>query len=136
MKWIDDDGGRKRAGYKGKARDCFCRAVAIATQLPYRQVYAAINDRAKLERKSKRSSARAGVTTKTARAVMADLGWQWVPTMGIGTGSRVKLRDLPHKRIVVRLSRHYTAMVEGVIHDDHDPSRNGTRCVYGYWKAD
>ena len=33
----------------------------------------------------------------------------------------------------MRLSRHITAVVDGVIHDTHDPSRKGTRCVYGYW---
>jgi hypothetical protein len=24
--------------------------------------------------------------------------------------------------------------IDGVIHDTHDPSRNGTRFVYGYWQ--
>ena len=36
-------------------------------------------------------------------------------------------------RIIVRLSKHYTCLIDGIIHDTHDPSRNGTRCVYGYW---
>ncbi len=31
--------------------------------------------------------------------------------------------------------RHYTAVIDGVINDTHDPSREGTRCVYGYWVA-
>ena len=25
-------------------------------------------------------------------------------------------------------------MIDGVIHDTYDPTRGGTRCVYGYWK--
>lgn len=25
---------------------------------------------------------------------------------------------------------------DGVIRDTHDPSRDGTRCVYGYWTAE
>lgn len=37
-------------------------------------------------------------------------------------------------RIIVRLSRHISAVIDGVIHDTYDPSRDGTRCVYGYWK--
>ena len=41
--------------------------------------------------------------------------------------------ELPSGRIVVSLSKHYTALVDGIIHDTHDPSRGGTRCVYGYW---
>ena len=36
-------------------------------------------------------------------------------------------------RLVVSLSRHWTAVIDGVIFDTHDPSRRGTRCVYGYW---
>ena len=37
-------------------------------------------------------------------------------------------------RLIVAVSRHYCAVIDGVIHDLYDPSRNGTRCVYGYWK--
>jgi len=29
--------------------------------------------------------------------------------------------------------RHLTAVIDGVIHDTHDPSRDGTRSVYGYY---
>ena len=136
MDWIETDGGRKAAGFKGKARDCFCRAVAIAMELDYRKVYDSINQQAKTEKVGKgkkRSSARTNVYTFTARRFMRAYGWIWVPTMGIGTGSKVKLADLPPGRLVVRLSRHFTAVVNNVIHDDHDPSRGGTRCVYGYW---
>ena len=32
------------------------------------------------------------------------------------------------------VSKHITAVVDGVIHDTFDPSRDGTRCVYGYWQ--
>lgn len=28
----------------------------------------------------------------------------------------------------------YAAVVDGVVRDTHDPSRDGTRCVYGYWR--
>ena len=34
-----NDGGRADAGYKGKAGDCVVRAIAIATGLPYQEVY-------------------------------------------------------------------------------------------------
>ena len=56
--------------------------------------------------------------------------------MGIGTGCKVHLRkdELPMGRIIVALSKHYAAVIDGVVHDTHDPSRSGTRCVYGYWR--
>lgn len=40
MKFVYDDGGRAAAGFKGKkVGDCICRAVAIATGKPYRDVH-------------------------------------------------------------------------------------------------
>ncbi len=56
--------------------------------------------------------------------------------MAIGSGCTVHLRigELPAGRLVVSLSKHMTAVIDGVIHDTYDPSRGGTRCVYGYWR--
>ncbi|AOS94918.1 hypothetical protein AN480_28150 (plasmid) [Mycobacterium intracellulare subsp. chimaera] len=138
--WQYNDGGRAAAGYKGPAGDCVTRAISIATTLPYRDVYALINSAAKRERQpggaGKKSSARSGVHKKTLRRVMADLGWLWVPTMHIGSGCRVHLRadQLPSGRLVVSVSRHTVAVLDGIIHDTHDPTRDGTRCVYGYYR--
>lgn len=152
MKHIYNDGGRSAAGYSGKAGDCACRALAIAAGIPYQQAYDLINQFASRERKGTRkrgmSNARTGVHSATMRRVMDSLGWKWTATMGIGTGCKVHLRDneLPAGRLVVLVSRHFTAVIDGVIHDTHDPQRlgvecadadkadiNGTRCVYGYW---
>ena len=140
MSFIQNDGGRKAAGFKGVTGDCATRAVAIATGLPYRQVYDRINVLAKLERTSKRktskSNARTGVYRETLDKVLAELDWVWVPTMKVGQGCTVHLRsdELPPGRIIVRLSRHFCAVIDGVPHDTHDCSRKGTRCVYGYWR--
>lgn len=138
--FVFDDGGRAEAGFRGKAGDCAVRAVAIATGRPYRQIYDDINLLAVDERprgNRKRSNARLGVHSRTLNRYLEMLGWEWVPTMGIGTGCQVHLRsdELPGGRLVVRLSRHFAAVVNGVIHDLNDPSRDGTRCVYGYWQA-
>jgi hypothetical protein len=67
---------------------------------------------------------------------MRSLGFKWTPIMAVGTGCRVHLRadELPLGRLVVKISRHYSAVIDGVIHDTHDPSRGGTRCVYGCWR--
>ena len=66
---------------------------------------------------------------------MAELGFVWTPTMAIGQGCTVHLRadELPKGNLIVSVSSHFVAMIDGVIHDTHDPSRQGTRCVYGYW---
>lgn len=154
MKVIIDDGGRAAAGFRGTAGDCVCRSIAIATGRPYREVYARLAAGTGSQRAGKRgkrsASARDGINTDRAwfRAYMAELGFSWTPTMTIGSGCRVHLHDgeLPAGRLVVSLSKHYTAVIDGAIHDTHDPQReeiwyrgDGTpasisrRCVYGYW---
>lgn len=139
MKWVYDDGGRSKY-FKGKAGDCFCRAVAIATETDYKVVYDLINEIAKTERTGKRkkgiSNARTGVYKATADKVMERLGWEWVATMSIGAGCRTHLEadELPAGRIVARVSKHFVAVIDGVVHDTYDSTREGNRCVYGYWR--
>lgn len=150
MTWTFDDGGRSAAGFRGEAGDCVTRAIAIATQLPYRQVYDALHEQAlgsrsnmvRLQRRygdqaRRHASPRGGVPRRIYGPYLAELGWQWTPTMQIGSGCQVHLRadELPGGRIIARLSKHICAVIDGVIHDTHDPSRDGTRCVYGYFSA-
>jgi hypothetical protein len=139
MRWIKDDGGRAAAGYKGAAGDCVTRSIAIATGRSYQEVYDAINALATTERTGKRkrgkSDARNGVYEATKRKYLASLGWKFTPTMHIGSGCKVHLveGELPMGRLIVNVSKHTTAVIDGVIHDTHDCSREGTRCVYGYF---
>ena len=136
MKWVYNDGGRDAAGYKGKARDCVTRAVAIAANLNYGYVYSALNKAAVYKRRDgAKSYARTGVFKPDIRRFMQGLGWKWTPTMRIGSGCQVHLREgeLPAGRLVVSTSRHLVAVIDGVIHDTLDCSRSGSRCVYGYW---
>jgi len=140
-----DDGGRADAAFKGEAGDCVTRAVAIASGRPYREVYDALSEiqstLRNTKRRSKSRSARTGVSTKRKafRDYMASLGFTWRATMGIGTGCTVHLKrgEIPATgRHVVMLSRHACALVDGVVRDAYDPSRGGTRCVYGLWSLD
>lgn len=137
MKWRFDDGGRYEALRKRCAGDCVARSVAIATEIPYGIIHQWIHDLGVKERirKGHRSHPDRGVNKVVYRQLLRSLGWQWQPTMGIGTGCRVHLREheLPPGRLVVEVSRHMCAVVDGIIHDTYDPSRGGTRCVYGYW---
>lgn len=168
MKYQYNDGGREAAGFKGTAGDCVTRAVCIAAQMPYDEVYERLSRGMQTQRTTKRgsakSSARNGVNTgrKWFKDYMAAIGFEWISTMGIGTGCQVHLADgeLPMGRLVVRVSKHVCAVIDGVIHDNHDPSEraatiypahhadipkgayqmdNGSwcykpdRCVYGYW---
>ena len=139
MKFVYDDGGRAAAGYIGDTRDCVCRAIAIAAQRPYKEVYDLINKYAKNERitkrNPKRSNARTGCRKETAQKILEHYGFTWVATMHIGQGCTVHLREneLPKGRIVCNLSGHFVAVIDGVLHDTYDCTRDGSRCVYGYY---
>ena len=140
MKYQFNDGGRMAAGFSGSTGDCYCRAIAIATGTNYQTVYDNLIVAGETEKKKKRqrgvSHPRTGIYIHTGKAYLKALGWTWVPTMHIGSGCKVHLRDgeLPTDRtLIVQVSRHLVAVVKGVIHDNHDCSRNETRCVYGYW---
>ncbi len=169
MKFQFNDGGRTAAGYTGPAGDCVCRAIAIAAERPYREVYDALAEGCATERRTRRSGKVSGrrtaamgvhTTRKWFKDYMVSLGFRWVPTMRVGQGCKVHLAagELPMGRLVVAVSKHYTAVIDGVIHDTYNPQREpfaifsgnqvlredgtlgneivrmqGGRCVYGYW---
>lgn len=131
MKFTYNDGGSGTS----KNRDCVVRAIAIATEQKYTDVRDRVNYLADNEYFDG-SDANDGVHKKLYKDYLTSLGWKWTPTMGIGTGCKVHLHDgeLPMGRLVVSVSRHLVAVIDGVINDTFDCSRNGTRCVYGYWR--
>lgn len=144
---VRTDGGRgcwpgqaEQARDRGRtSRDCVCRAIAIATEMPYWEVHEGLLAQRESMRQTRRvrvSSPDSGVNRVVYERYLAALGWEWVPVMGIGTGCTMRLAvgEVPAGRIIVRLSRHLAAVIDGVLHDSHDCSRGGTRCVYGYWK--
>jgi len=140
--FVYDDGGRSEH-FKGVTGDCVVRAITIAAELPYKQVYDDLFEASREYKAKSRSKAakrlspspRTGVYKEVFKPYLESLGWEWTPTMAIGSGCQVHLRpdELPSGRIIVNLSRHIAAVIDGVVHDLYDPSREGTRCVYGYW---
>ncbi|MBQ3475825.1 MAG: hypothetical protein IJH20_06630 [Bacilli bacterium] len=135
-----NDGGRAKYFSAERVGDCVCRAIAIGNDMDYKEVYDLINKYAKKEHVGKRkkgiSNARNGVYKDTIKRVLEDLGWTWVATMEIGKGCQVHLRanEIPmNETIIVNVSKHTTCVKNGVINDTYDCSREGTRCVYGYY---
>jgi len=165
--FVYNDGGRKAAGFKGHTGDCVTRSIAIVTGKPYKEVYDALNELSnpfnnkKHKRIRGKSNARTGVHKPVYHNYLLSLGMKWTPTMLIGQGCRVHLRadELPKGRIICRLSRHLTAVIDGVINDTFNPARETNvvefkeklsdiqrkqfaevehkytsgRCVYGYY---
>lgn len=175
MQFVYNDGGRKAAGFQGKAGDCVARSIAIATGLPYTIVYDRLANGNADQRSSRHSRSKSSHGVRTASHgiwttrkwfldYMHELGFVWTPTMLVGQGCKVHLHDneLPMGRLIAKLSKHYTAVIDGVINDTYDPRRevhcirplssgplkpgewineNGVcsvsrRCVYGYWKLE
>lgn len=145
LPFVYDDGGRQAAGYRGYAGDCVARSICIATGRPYKEVYDrlahgnATQRRSTRQRHKKPRSARNGINTDRQwfKDYMVELGFRWIATAMVGQVTRVHLRadELPATgTLVVKVSRHYTTVVDGVLRDTHDPSRDGTRMVCGYWE--
>ena len=141
-----DDGGRAAAGYKGKAGDCVIRSLAIVTNYSYQKIYDdlykanqefRIISKTKLAKslKQKNDSPRTGTHRVVLKKYLKKLGWNWTPTMFIGQGCKVHLKkkELPCGTLLVSCSKHITVVKDGILYDTYDCSRNGTRCVYGYW---
>ena len=140
--FIFNDGGRAEAGYKGQTGDCVCRSICIVTGKSYDEVYQALAEGNFTQRKSKHSkkgkrTAANGINTKRKwfNEYMVSLGFKWVPTMFVGVGCKMHLKkeELPTGKIICNVSKHFVAVVDGVINDIYDCSREGTRCVYGYY---
>lgn len=145
LTFIHNDGGREEAGFKGSARDCVTRSIAIITGLPYKEVYKALAAGTGSQRASKRTpkrqpSANNGINTKRKwfKEYMQSLGFTWHPTLQVGKKTRTRLNktDLPDGKLVVALSKHYTAVDNGQLLDTFDCSKNGNRIVLGYWKRE
>lgn len=151
LPWVKHDGNRSaepRFGGVSPASDCAVRAIAIASRQPYGLVYedltAIQKDWAHTSRSkgakavllSRKWHARHGVHREVLHTYFRWHGWDWVPTMGIGTGTTVHMAEgeLPDGRLVVNLSKHLAAVVHGSVYDTHDPCRGGDRAVYGYWR--
>jgi hypothetical protein len=131
ISFIQDDGGRAAAGFTGTAGDCVVRAVAIASGRLYKEIHNELSEWQGYD-------ADAGGNTTghyTYKRFIENLGFKWIPVMHVGSGCKMHLRagELPMGRIIVRASVHVVAVIDGVIHDTHDCSRGGKRCVYGYF---
>jgi hypothetical protein len=150
-RWVKDDGGRSKSGIPRadqEVGDCVARAIAIATQRPYREVHDALVVRS-VEHAHVDNSAygkwvrrRGGVRAFDADHGCSDgaygpylesLGWKFTSTKD----QRIRLRadELPPGRLIAKVHRHLVAVIDGVIRDTHDSGGAGRRPMTGYWSA-
>lgn len=144
LKYSFHDGGRKDAGFKGFTGDCAVRAISIASQEDYEYCYDRLFEIQKdfLSRKRSKKwdkatpSPRTGTFRDCLNTLVEELGGKWVTCMEIGSGCKIHMNadELPKGIIICRVSKHYSTVIDHKIFDTFDPSRNGNRCVYGYWE--
>lgn len=124
--WVYNDGGRAQAGYRfHEAGDCVSRAIAIATEMPYELVVDMVDKASK----GRRGSSQSGAYDFAYNGILTALGWK-------RTTSKAHLNsdEFPPGRLILEVSSHMVALIDGVIHDTYDPSYHGSRRVYAYWK--
>ena len=126
--------------------DCVPRAITIATGLPYEIVFDELqrrqtewriksNSKKAYNKKPHRNKCYMGTYKEAYKPYLEELGWTWVPKMFIGQGFKTYLRkeDLPPGRLIVKVRRHLTSVIDGVLNDTWDCSEEGNKGVYGYY---
>lgn len=117
------------------------RAVAIATGLDYVTVWNELYELC--QHVTQRPNCRRTDHPETfvdkdiLAAYLAGLGWRWRATQRVGACEKVLLsrRLLPDQgTYICRISKGWVCLKDGVLHDVTDPSRDGTRLVYGWFE--
>jgi len=124
--FIFNDGGRSHY-FKGRAGDCATRAMSIALELDYKLCY---DELAKAHSaKTGKRSARNGIYKDDFDTVLKRHGWIWHSAPKF-EGRKARYSDMPQGRVIVRMARHFAAVIDGVLYDAWDSC---DKMVYGYW---
>lgn len=107
--FVFDDGGKAETG-SSKVKDCVVRALSIALEHGYAVTQELVGN-------------------ENWRRLLRRLGWQWQD------GPPVKLTnaELPPGRLIVQAEGHLVAVVDGTVHDTHDPNRDLPRVITGFY---
>src|SRR5262249_16757383 len=154
-RWVKDDGGRSRSQVaragrrKNSTGDCVARAITIATGKDYDEVHSALTVLSVRQIYSAPDGAYAkwgrrkggvcffdpdhGCGEAAFGSYLKSLGWKFTSTKD----QKVRLRadELPRGRLIVSISRHLVAVIDGVIHDTFNCGESGRKQVKGYWSA-
>lgn len=130
-----DDGGRASTGWKPNVRDCVVRAIAIAEQRPYIDVYDELSALMKRDRRSSATSARNGVYDHVWMPYLRARGWKRVECFAPGSPKlRMRTVDMPaNATIICVMKGHLATVIDRRLHDTYDCSKGGERRVLSYW---
>lgn len=126
--YIENDGGRKAAGFKAKSNDCAIRSLSIAANIEYKEAMMLIKEFSAKGKKGNKAIAN-GVYREDFDAALRSIGWQWHQAPKF-EGRKARYSDIDGIAIL-RMAKHFAAVVNGELHDTWDSSG---KMVYGYWK--
>ena len=136
MKYKANDGGRERAGWKGKrAGDCVPRAIAIATGEHYRDIRRRLDTLTNEMTGGLHRTTNNGTYPPVYHRYLTDKGFNLVITKG------KYLKDLPTKGVYIAvLPRHVVTVIDGVANDSYDSTKSKrTKCgsprLRGYYEV-
>lgn len=138
--FIFNDGGR-HLYFKGRVGDCGCRAAAIITGEDYKFVYDNLFSLQKdylrrhpsLARKWPNPSPRNFLFRDVLTEYLKPHGYEWKSLHGIGVGASRRVEDViaEYPNCIMRLRRHFSAVVDGQNHDTWPQKSH--KVVYGVW---
>ncbi len=134
--WVYNSGGYEKD--KNQLPNCpYTRAISVATGMDYKDCYMLINKYIEEEGYDELyiQNCRQEIVKTVIKKILADLNIQncWRSKFSQGCIIHLKKEELPLGTIIVQISKGLTTLIDGVIQDIYDPSRDGTRCVYSIW---
>ena len=134
MRWQYNDGGKKRAGFKGESGDCSLRAISIATNQHYRTVKKVMDQMVIEMTGGLHRSCNNGTPEPVSHRYLTERGWELVLT------KNSYLNDIPKRGTFIAVSpRHNCAVINGTVQDtwrSHQSNRTktGYPVLQGYYK--
>lgn len=120
------DAGRSQSKRPKQRQDCVIRAIAIAEERPYDQIFDTFSDGGRKNN--------TGTPKKLWKLYLH--AFQRIAFPARAGLARVNLarftEENPKGRYVLQMAGHLTACIDGVIHDTEPPRESG--CVYACWK--
>ena len=114
LKFKHNDGGRSIYFGKRQTGDCVVRAIAIATNKHYRDVW---HDLLKI---SKRTGFMPNNRETYETYLIKHLGWYKHKCLRQANGKKYLVKQVYHKQAIILTRGHLTAMVDGVVNDLFD----------------
>lgn len=141
MKHIKTDGGYSESGCPRASGDCATRSISIFTEIPYKEIWRELTIRKKKYyatfnlNKALRTDARESMPVNVSDNFVGELGFIKIST----EHGSVHLNDFENRKgtFLVRIRRHITVIINGVIHDSYNCANQSSRKtqVLAYWEG-